>query len=651
MTAPLRFCLGLHLHQPVGNFDSVFANHLAEVYQPLLQHLMMGEAWPVAIHVSGPLLDWLEQNATEWVDSLGAHVDAGRVELLVAGHDEPILAVLSRDDRIEQVARFRERLRCRFGVDATGLWLTERVWEPGLPEDLAAAGVRFVLVDDRHFLVTGIPRERLHAPWTTESGGHTVTVMAIDQRLRYLVPFREPSELAEHLRRERAAGHQLAVLADDGEKFGGWPGTAKWVYADGWMERFTGTMRELRDRGEVTFSRFDDAIAAVPSAGLAYLPSASYHEMEGWSLPAAPARALDALEELLGPTVMGSSTGALIRGGHWRHFLAKYPESNRLHKIMLATSRLCRERGDPPAARRHVGRAQCNDAYWHGVFGGLYLPFLRAALWTELAAAERLLRADQPLTLEHGDLDADGHAEVRITSSCWDVVVAPARGGGIEVLLDLVHGRNWADVMTRHEEGYHPADDQGSIDAVEENEPHPHDDQPGGMPSIHDLEGALTERPPIDQEVRAWLVDRIVSPDVTLDEFVAGTVQVLQSWATTPLELHHTDLSDGTATIALVGDGLAKTITFGEDGTLTVAWRWSAPPDGWTEGAWFTTELSAPVLPEIVVTGAERWEYEIVTMAKSEQGFDRTVQGTAVVLRWPAAAGEAQVTVRAVATN
>lgn len=647
MTPPLRFCLGLHLHQPVGNFDSVFANHLAEVYQPLLHHLMAGEAWPVAIHVSGPLLDWLERHATDWVDTLGAHVDAGRIELLVAGHDEPILAVLSRQDRIEQVTRFRERLRHRFGVDATGLWLTERVWEPGLPEDLAAAGVRFVLLDDRHFLVTGFPRDRLHAPWTTESGGHTVTVLAIDQRLRYLIPFREPPELAGHLRAERAMGHRLAIFADDGEKFGGWPGTAKWVYTDGWMDRFTGTMRELRDRGEVTFSRFDDATAAIPSAGLAYLPSASYHEMEGWALSPPAARALRALEQSLGRAVIASPTGALIRGGHWRHFLAKYPESNRLHKIMLATSRLCRERGDPPAARRHVGRAQCNDAYWHGVFGGLYLPFLRSALWAELAAAERLLRADQPLQLEHGDLDADGHAEVRITSARWDIVVAPARGGGIEVLLDLVHGRNWADAMTRHEEGYHPAGDRLATDA--DATPAPREEEPGGIPSIHEREGALTERPPIDHEVRAWLVDRVVAPGVSRDDFVAGAVLVLRSWATTPLEIHHTDRNDDTATIALAGDGLTKTITWGDDGTLTVDWRWEPPPEPWPEGSWFTTELSTPVAPQIEVTGAERWEYQIVTMAKSEQGFDRTVQGTAVVLCWPASAGEARVTIRCVA--
>ena len=37
--APIRFVFGLHLHQPVGNFDHVFAQHVEDVYRPLLDRL------------------------------------------------------------------------------------------------------------------------------------------------------------------------------------------------------------------------------------------------------------------------------------------------------------------------------------------------------------------------------------------------------------------------------------------------------------------------------------------------------------------------------------------------------------------------------------------------------------------------------------
>src|SRR2546427_13123983 len=46
-------------------------------------------------------------------------------------------------------------------------------------------------------------------------------------------PFKPPATIAAYLRELRAAGRPLAVLADDGEKFGGWPGTRDWVYRRG----------------------------------------------------------------------------------------------------------------------------------------------------------------------------------------------------------------------------------------------------------------------------------------------------------------------------------------------------------------------------------------------------------------------------------
>ncbi len=648
MTPPLRFCFGLHLHQPVGNFESVFEQHLEEVYRPLLRSLMDGEAWPVAMHLSGPLLEWFDLRAPAFVDEIGRYVSAGHLELLAAGHDEPILAVLPREDRIEQILRHRQHLRSRFGVEATGLWLTERVWEPTLPEELARAGIRFVIVDDRHFVVSGFSREQLHRHFATESGGERVALFPIDENLRYLVPFRPAEELATYLRGLRARGHQLAILADDGEKFGGWPGTRQWVYAEGWMDRFLETLRDLRDHDEVILSRFDAALTATPSGGLAYLPSASYREMEGWSLPPAPARALLHLEDSWGTARLAGVEGGLLRGSHWRNFLVKYPESNRMHKLMLALSALCRDRGDPAEARRAIGRAQCNDAYWHGVFGGLYLDFLRGAIWHQLATAEALLRTGEPLAIEALDLDVDGHHELWIHSARLSALVAPARGGAVEFLLDLEARDNLLNVMTRHEEAYHITTlTSGEVVAsdgdVEILRPVGHTESKGA-PSIHDLE-ALTERPPVDTEGRAMFVDRLLSPTATLDDFVAGTSPVLRSWAREQLDAEWTAAPERVE-VRLTGSGLQKTLHFADDGSVQCEWKWDAPADIASVGGWFSTEISLSVPLVIDAPGSERWEYPIETVAKSEKGFDRTIQGTALVFRWPLTLGRATLTAR-----
>ncbi|HEV8150179.1 MAG TPA: 4-alpha-glucanotransferase, partial [Gemmatimonadales bacterium] len=318
MNDPLRLAIGLHLHQPVGNFDSVFEQHLAEVYRPLLHEVIGGGCAPATLHLSGPLLDWLEQHDAGFLDELGRQVSEGAVELLLAGYDEPILAALPREDRLEQIARMREALQARFGVDAGGLWLTERVWEPDLAGDLHDAGVRYALVDDRHFLIAGFERAALYRPWRTEQGGRGLTLVPIDEQLRYLVPFRPPAELAAYLRTLREQAHGLAVLADDGEKFGGWPGTHEWVYQRGWLREFLGVLDELRSNGEIRLLTLSQTLAEVPARGPAYLPTASYREMEGWALPPDAARRLAALSAELGEERMQGADGSLIRGSHWR---------------------------------------------------------------------------------------------------------------------------------------------------------------------------------------------------------------------------------------------------------------------------------------------------------------------------------------------
>jgi 4-alpha-glucanotransferase len=639
--APLRFAFGMHNHQPVGNFDHVFADHVREVYQPFLERIAAHGFLPVALHISGPLLEWLETHeGGGYLDLVGRLVADGRLELLLAGFYEPVLAALPRRDRLEQIGWMREALRRRFGVIATGLWLTERVWEPELAADLADAGVRFALVDDRHFLVTGFEREQLHAPFRTESGGKSVALFPIDERLRYLVPFQPPADVVTYLERLGEKGHRLAVLADDGEKFGGWPGTLEWVYQRGWLDRFLETMAAAAARGVFRLSTFDEALRETPSGGLAYLPTASYREMEGWALPPRAAGRLRRLEHELGEARIGGPDGALVRGAHWRNFLVKYPEANRAHKKMLALSALCRVRGDPDEARRAIGRAQCNDAYWHGIFGGLYLPHLRNAVWEQLAIAERWLRASEGLTYEVRDLDGDGYDEVWIHSAACSVVVAPSRGGAVEDLTLFGPARNFAAALTRRREAYHeplppaPAGPEG-------------DD--GGMSLSHRWEAAfhIDGRLTGDREDRALFVDRIVPADLAFERYAAGDYTPLASWARTRLRCR---VSAGPAEVVVQlepehqPERFAKEVAVAADGRIRVRYRLAleAPL---SEGL-FAPELSFGTALDVRVTpDAPQWRFPIETVAQSQRGLERTTQGVSVTPRWPASAGEFTIAV------
>jgi alpha-amylase/alpha-mannosidase (GH57 family) len=624
---------GLHLHQPVGNFDHVMSDHVRDVYRPIIERTSAAGFFPLTLHVSGPLLEWLEQHDVAWLDSIGRLAADQKVELLLAGFDEPILASLPKPDRLEQIGRLREYLKRRFGVLATGLWLTERVWHPGLAEDLAEAGVEYALVDDRHFLVSGFRSDELHRPHLTESNGRRVGLLAIDERLRYLIPFRPPEETAAYLRELRSKGHALAVLADDGEKFGGWPGTKDWVYGSGWLDNFLKTIGQLISAGEVVLSTGQDAFRRVPSGGLTYLGTASYREMEKWALPPAAQTELTKLEEELGPK-HATTAAPFVRGGHWHHFLVKYPESNRMHKTMLALSALSRSRGDPPEARRAIGRAQCNDAYWHGVFGGLYLPHLRTAVWRQLAIAEQVLRRGESLACEQLDLDYDGFPELWVHSSQFSALISPRRGGAIEGLTRFGDLTNLADVLMRRRESYH--------EPPKQQEPHG-SEKAGGTASIHDIERAarLKELPPADAEPRAILVERLLARDVTATSYASARYQPLRSWAAVAMHPTVTQAGD-TLTVLLHGDGLEKKIVFDSAGGVEVSYSWDR--SSLPEGAVFAPELSlsrsVPVQP---LPDAEIWRSDITTVARSERGFEETVQGVSITPRWPAHLGAARI--------
>src|SRR5208283_4003130 len=111
-----------------------------------------------------------------------------------------------------------------------------------------------------------------------------------------------------------------------------------------------------------------------------------------------------------------------------RNFLAKYPESNRIQKQVLGASHRLQtlstsaESGTEKAAllaaaHTHLLAAQCNDPYWHGVFGGLYAPHLRSAILRHLIQAEFQLdgaegrgASAQP-EMVTTDFDLDGQEE------------------------------------------------------------------------------------------------------------------------------------------------------------------------------------------------------------------------------------------------
>ncbi len=460
MSEELTFLFGVHNHQPTGNFESVVRDAIDRAYRPFLEVLLEVPELAVTIHCSGALLAFLRDKAHPTFDLLGSLVSDGRVELLTGGFYEPILPMLPDRDKVGQIQALTEFLKSSFGVSPRGMWLAERVWEPHLPKVLRDAGVEFVLLDDSHFASAGLDPESLGGYYLTEEQGATLAVFPISQRLRYLVPFADPQEAVRYLEGRRDAG--AVTLVDDGEKFGVWPGTHRLVYRDGWLRRFLDTLGAAPGLRLSTFSRY---LTASRPSGRVYLPTTAYTEMGEWALPAEAAGELEAAKKRLAGLADGERLIRLLRGGFWRNFLVKYPEvADSYWKMLRLSGRvadgLAARPGDPRllSARERLWQGQANDAYWHGVFGGCYLPHLRRAVKSALVACERLLgppRGAAGIEWREEDLNGDGRVEVSVRTRELALTLHPERGGTLTELAYLARDLDVADVLTRRREGYH----------------------------------------------------------------------------------------------------------------------------------------------------------------------------------------------------
>lgn len=530
--------LSIHNHQPVGNFDHVLEDAYEKAYLPFLKMLALHPKLKLVLHYSGNLLVWLEKKHPEAIDMITALIRAGRVELLSGGFYEPVLCSLPEDDRVMQIREMTAYIKDTFGYTPRGMWLAERVWEPHMPKCISKAGIEYLPVDDYHFKLAGVNDRDLLGYHVTEENGFMVKVFPGSEELRYSIPFKDVDNVMSYLKEvSMTGGSPLLTLADDGEKFGVWPETFSHCYKDGWLENFFSALGKNSDWIETTtFSEYQERFYPV---GMVYLPAASYREMGEWALP--PDGALDyeyALNELKG--LFGDRAKSFLRGGTWRSFFAKYPESNHIHKRMLQISRKVHKAIKelkvkseklkvkkskktfnskllaPNSLLHELWKGQCNDAYWHGIFGGLYLPHLRSSLYRHLlnaeSMAEEVLKGQRVKEfIEEGDLDCDGFRDICISKGDITAFFTEDSGALIE-LSSKGKQVNVLDVLTRRPEAYHSR--------ISETSQH----DSGETKTIHDRvsakESGLMDYLIYDNYRRASLLDHFFDYNIRLDKLM-----------------------------------------------------------------------------------------------------------------------------------
>jgi alpha-amylase len=552
MTPNVYLCLVLHNHQPIGNFDGVFEQAYQDSYLPFLDVFEPFDRLSISLHTSGPLMLWLAERHPEYMDRLRLLVDAGRIEIVGGPQYEPIMTMLPRRDRIGQIRAYTSWLERTLGASVGGMWTPERVWESSLTSDIAAAGIGYTVLDDFHFRAAGMTDDQLTGYFLTEDDGHVLRIFPGSERLRYTIPFAPVSETIDYCR-QVAHAHPGAVLTfgDDGEKFGTWPDTKAHVYDRGWLRMFLTALTEQSSwLRTVTLA---DAIRNTSPVGKVYLPDCSYREMTEWSLPHQQQTQYEDVTHEMDGDANWPQLKNFVRGGFWRNFKIKYDEANEMYARMMDVSQRLHEAevagadaADLAIARDHLYRGQCNCPYWHGAFGGIYLPHLRNAIYHHLIEADNILErmltdvasprglplttptSSSPATASVADFDFDGMQEVRLSNESLCAWISPGRGGRMYELDVRSISHNLLASMQRRPESYHRKVLAGPSQAG------------GDVASIHDRvvfkQANLDQRLGYDRFARKSLMDHFFDHDVTLEEIAAGRAQERGDFVELPFE-------------------------------------------------------------------------------------------------------------------
>ena len=526
MTQPtIQLCLVLHNHQPVGNFDNVFEAAYQDSYLPFLDVFEPYEHLRISLHTSGPLMHWLQANHPEYLSRIANLVEAGRIEIIGGAFYEPILAMIPQRDRIGQISRFSQWLQNHVCSKVDGMWMPERVWESGLASSIVDAGIQYTVLDDYHFRRAGLSSDQLNGCFIAEEEGRTLRIFPGSEQLRYLIPFATPEQTIDHCRQLAAANPGcVAVFGDDGEKFGTWPDTQQHVYQNGWLKDFFQALTDNRDW--LRTSTLHEAVQTTEPCGKIYLPDASYREMTEWAQPVSRQIEHDQLVHSIDQHPQWNAIESFMAGGFWRNFKVKYPETNHMYARMMYVSELLQQAQRDgvneqviDAARDHLYQGQCNCPYWHGAFGGIYLPHLRNAIYQNLLNAETLLeramgRPDQWVEATVGDYLFDGRSETRLANEQLVAWISGSSGGQIYE-LDLRNiGHNLNAGIARREELYHAKVLRGESQG----------DQ--STASIHDRvvfkQADLDKQLHYDSRLRNSLIDHFWDEDVQLDAIARG---------------------------------------------------------------------------------------------------------------------------------
>jgi 4-alpha-glucanotransferase len=492
----IYFVFGIHNHQPVGNLSSVFDKAFSSCYLPFLSTLEKFPNLKAVIHNSGALYSFAQIYFPDWIKKLKKLTGRGQVEIVGGGYYEPIFPIIPQKDRVGQIKLMSQYLKKTLGISPKGCWVPERVWEPSLAKTLNKAGFNYTYLDQANFYLKKQNSKAEKSFYLTEDQGYPLSLFVIDELLADKIPFIRPEEAIDMLISYKQKEDVLVNFFCDGEKFGFWPGSYDLVYNKGWLEDF---FNLLEKNPEIEVITSQEAVKKFAKKDLTYIEASTYPKMQKWALNYQDRLNCQSLIDLLKENKSYQNYRQFIKGENFKNFFIKYPRLNFMHKRMLYLAKKINSNLDynnkNKEAFLNLWKAQTNCAYWHGIFGGFYLPHLRKACYDYLIKGEDCL--DKEIGIDKlvcEDIDFDSYKEV-IAKKEDKIYIFSKLGGSLEELSLKNIPTNLINTINRVKEPYH--------DKIKDDN--------------------LSKYLIYDSYKKVCLVDHLIKKDLTSEEFAKGT--------------------------------------------------------------------------------------------------------------------------------
>jgi len=426
-------------------------------YKPFLRFVHRTNL-PVTMYYSGELLSWLIDKH-DGVQMLFNDIYKSRkIEILGGGYYSPLFSLIPRKDRVSQIELMTTEIRKRFGKRTRGMWITEKVWEPSMPMTMNYSGMEFTFLDEEFFEDAGLFNGELYQPCMTEDQGKKVVIFPISNRLISQFSIIPPEEMLEQIIECGSDKEERVItLLLDGEDLDFTDQATEQR-----LERFYELVHKNRKKIDVVLP--GKLVREYGRMKKVYFGCVSPGDIGRWSGPVFREHVSNE-NEASGPSKgVAAQAKPVNTQSFFRHFLAKYPESNFLYSRMIDLHMLISQvRGDKQrkkSAEIELYKSQNHSAYWHGGGSpGIYSAEGRRLAYAALIEAEKFTREKGGFraSIVKDDFDMDGLDEFIYRGLSLNANIH-RKGGSVFELDYFRTPHNYQATMARHREWYHESD-------------------------------------------------------------------------------------------------------------------------------------------------------------------------------------------------